>query len=151
MTRQAGLQSESVRAEIFLIRSFLLVKGTGSPITGKGTKLTYGSYLFALSIESLARLGTSTFQEQGNSNWKAFKPDFFHLSFDKTFKWKGLLEIIIPGLVLGQGVWTFSQWEGIKEAAMDGKELELAPREGRAKATEGTKKTPKVERCYEYS
>lgn len=34
---------------------------------------------------------------------------------------------------------------------MDGKELELAPREGRAKATAGKKKTPKVERCYEYS
>lgn len=31
---------------------------------------------------------------------------------------------------------------------MDGTELEPAPMEGRAKVTAGTKKTPKVERCY---
>lgn len=37
------------------------------------TITTYGSYLFALSIESLARLGTSTFQEQGELQLEGFQ------------------------------------------------------------------------------
>lgn len=157
MTRQAGLQSESRAKHAKDLRYewdyYLLVKGTGSPIAGKGTQNGNYYHLWIIPICSIDRKSSlgwelALFRSRVSKRTPIGRlsnlPDGF-LSFVLwqylQVKRTAVDKLLIPGLVLGQGIGTFSQWEGITEAAMDGTELT-------GKSQSNCRDNPTMERCY---